>query len=320
MPPTHTYLVTTATGAQGGSVARELRKAGHNVNIFVRDAAKPEAQALASLGCVIFVGDHSAASAEAIKKATAGVKGVFLNPAPNFVDPTSEAKQVQLFVDAAREAGTVESLVISTAVRLDDFADREGDVLTPFYRSKLGAEAVVRESGIKHWTLLRPPWLFHNFLTPHNAIHFPELATERIVRTMFNVDAPVAQFSETDIGPWTAAAFADPAKFHGKTIELLWKNATLRESIDEMARFAGVEIPIETVPIAFPENPTAPGSDMLMARAAFAIHQSENGGSNLALSEKHVQETASYGIPCTSWSEYLVQNKKRVFDMLKVQE
>ena len=71
-----TYLVTAATGKQGGATVRELLVAGAKVHVLVRDASKPEAKALEALGAVLFVGDF--ANEEAITKATAGVKGIFV--------------------------------------------------------------------------------------------------------------------------------------------------------------------------------------------------------------------------------------------------
>jgi uncharacterized protein YbjT (DUF2867 family) len=73
---TNTFLVTGATGRQGGATVRELLKVGAKVHAFVRDSSKPEAQALESLGATLFVGDY--ANTEAIAAAAKGVKGIFV--------------------------------------------------------------------------------------------------------------------------------------------------------------------------------------------------------------------------------------------------
>jgi len=71
-----TFLVTGATGEQGGATARELLKAGARVHALVRDTSKPAAKELEALGVVLFPGDF--ADTSAIEKATAGVKGIFV--------------------------------------------------------------------------------------------------------------------------------------------------------------------------------------------------------------------------------------------------
>ncbi|KZV86492.1 NAD(P)-binding protein, partial [Exidia glandulosa HHB12029] len=90
-----TFLVTGATGNQGGSTVRELLKAGYRVHALVRDSSKPQAKELESLGAVLFVGDYK--SADVIKQAAVGVKGIFINPYPDITDYLGEAKQTQLF-------------------------------------------------------------------------------------------------------------------------------------------------------------------------------------------------------------------------------
>src|SRR5258708_6912931 len=50
-------LVTGSTGKQGGHVARQLLKAGHNVLALTRKADSGPAKELATLGAKIVVGD-----------------------------------------------------------------------------------------------------------------------------------------------------------------------------------------------------------------------------------------------------------------------
>ena len=70
------YLVTGATGVQGGAAARALLNAGANVRCFVRDSSKPAALELAALGATLAVGEYG--NEQAIQKAMEGVTGVFV--------------------------------------------------------------------------------------------------------------------------------------------------------------------------------------------------------------------------------------------------
>jgi len=80
-----TFLVTGATGQQGGGAARELLKAGAKVHALVRDPLKPAAKELEALGAVLFKGDY--ADIAAIERASAGVKGVFVRTTVALLPP-----------------------------------------------------------------------------------------------------------------------------------------------------------------------------------------------------------------------------------------
>lgn len=67
------YLVTGATGFVGGRVARQLREAGHEVVVVVRDPKK--AAPLAALGLQLAPGDVT--DKESMRGAMTGVDGVF---------------------------------------------------------------------------------------------------------------------------------------------------------------------------------------------------------------------------------------------------
>ena len=79
------YLVTGATGQQGGATARALLSAGATVHALVRNPSSPAAQALQEDGAVLFKGDFD--DVPAIRAATAGVSGVSARPSPSAADP-----------------------------------------------------------------------------------------------------------------------------------------------------------------------------------------------------------------------------------------
>eukprot|EP01119_Soliformovum_irregulare_P003449 TRINITY_DN13982_c0_g1_i1.p2 TRINITY_DN13982_c0_g1~~TRINITY_DN13982_c0_g1_i1.p2 ORF type:complete len:154 (-),score=41.99 TRINITY_DN13982_c0_g1_i1:379-840(-) len=145
----HTFLVTAATGNQGGSTVRELIRNGAKVHALVRVASKNEAKELEKLGVKLFVGDL------------------------NNVE--------------ARSAGTVDTLVISTSYYAGDhpkyLAEDPNYLTANYYASKLGGEEAVRDSGISHWTILRPSWLFQR--TASISRHCPPIEQfERLSRNI----------------------------------------------------------------------------------------------------------------------------------------
>src|SRR5512147_283041 len=96
--------VTGANGQQGGAVARKLLADGWKVRALTRDAGKPAAQALASLGADVVSGDMD--NRTELDAAFKGVHGVF--SVQNFWLPNvgfeGEIQQGKLVADAAKAA------------------------------------------------------------------------------------------------------------------------------------------------------------------------------------------------------------------------
>ena len=69
------FLVTGATGRQGGAVARRLLKRAHRVRALTRDPDKPAAKALAEMGAEVVRGDLDQRAS--VERALEGVYGVF---------------------------------------------------------------------------------------------------------------------------------------------------------------------------------------------------------------------------------------------------
>lgn len=109
---TPTVLVTGAIGYQGSGIARQLLAAHIRVNALVRDPSKPAALELKQLGEKICVGGFD--DTEASKEAAKGTSAVFLNLAPTLPNTESEVQYAKNVIQAAKEAGTVTSIVYST--------------------------------------------------------------------------------------------------------------------------------------------------------------------------------------------------------------
>ena len=155
-----------------------------------------------------------------------------------------EPEVTRNFVAAARAAGTVRHLVISTALGAGTYAALpEGDPIRPFIASKWFSEEAVRSSGIAHWTILRPPALFQNYLHPQCAFHFPKLKAERSLASGIDPAFRYPHIDAADIGRFAAAAFYDPARFDRQEIT---PAVALLNTLDVAAAFkraTGVELP-----------------------------------------------------------------------------
>ena len=93
------YAITGITGQVGCAAARALLSAGQPVRAVVRDAGK--GHAWAGLGCDVAVAGMN--DAQALSRAFAGTKGVFVLPPPNF-DPEPGFPEARAENAAVREA------------------------------------------------------------------------------------------------------------------------------------------------------------------------------------------------------------------------
>ncbi|MBF6173794.1 NmrA family NAD(P)-binding protein [Nocardia blacklockiae] len=203
-------LVTGATGKQGGATVRHLLAAGRPVRALVRDTTTPAARALAAAGAELALGDFDEPGT--LRAAVTSVRGVFAVP-PNPFDPTNddkdrEARRGVALVEAARDA-EVDHFVFTGIASFDGDGERVA-------AGKQAIEDAVRAGGMRY-TLLRPVRFMENYLaqgTPIDGI------TGGVHRHLFPPDHPVQMIAVDDIGVLAARAFAEPERFHGRTLEL----------------------------------------------------------------------------------------------------
>ncbi|WP_194834708.1 NmrA family NAD(P)-binding protein [Nocardia sp. XZ_19_369] len=211
MSPQHNLvLVTGATGKQGGATARRLLADGTAVRALVRDPHAPAAQSLAAAGAELAVGDFDAP--DTLSAALAGVTALLAVP-PAVYDPQGwdvdrEAQRGIALVDAARRAG-VEQIVFTgiASFNSDDAWGADG---------KTRIEEAVAASGTRY-TLLRPVRFMENYLMRGMPI---DGIVDGVHRHLFPADRPLKVIALADIADIAALAFADPDRFHGRTLEL----------------------------------------------------------------------------------------------------
>ncbi|KAJ9633642.1 hypothetical protein H2204_006848 [Knufia peltigerae] len=245
-----TYLVTGATGIQGGAVVSELLAAGAKVHAVVRDPTSPKAVALKAKGVVLFQGTHEEPDA-AFRAAAAGCAGMFLNL--TIFEPGAARAQADAVIKASKAgagANDLTSIVLSSTYRTMEMSSQVATAaavhpfLGAYYTSKAEVEAAVRESGVKSYTILRPPVLDHDYLLPtSNHSHtFPRLPKSATLVTSLNDDRTMPYLDGYDVGRYTAAALLNPTKFGGHEIDIASENLSAQEVRDILARVSGVDV------------------------------------------------------------------------------
>ena len=245
IPMPQTFLITSATGSQGGATVRELLHHGAKVHALVRDDSSSASKALQSLGVKLFKGDFF--DLPAINAALAGVTGVFLNTFPSFVDDKGEINQAKNVVNAAKETKTVTTFVVSTVYKASEQASLAASrpdfqFLPRYYTQKAGVEEVVKAAGFESWTVLRPGFLGNNYLAPVCAIHFPEYQSEHVLSVSYKRDFKQHHFDSYDVGKFATAALLGPQRFHGLVLELVGEWLTYEEVAERLSKVSGLRV------------------------------------------------------------------------------
>jgi uncharacterized protein YbjT (DUF2867 family) len=246
-----TYLVTGATGNQGGLVAKHLLASGARVHAVVRDPNSAKAIALREKGVVLFQGEHEKPE-PAFRDAAAGCSGVFLNP--SVFDPTIAKAHAAAILAACKAGGgnSMQTVVLSSTANVPQMNTHLEALATvhPFlpmyFKAKLAVEEAIAEAGYPHFTILRPGALVHDFFLPTSAKQYPDLPREGVFTTVLDENTAMAYTEDDDLGRFAAAALLEPAKFSGHAFDLASENLTSKQVRDILATASGLDIKLHT--------------------------------------------------------------------------
>ena len=302
------FLITGATGAQGGATAHILLSQNATVHALVRDKTSPASQSLQKAGAILFQGDFD--DTTAIKAAITGASGIFLNPFPT-VDPELSVRQAQNFIDAAIASKTIKTIVLSTAFFTAARDTIWGSTdphrgLQHYYNQKIAIEGAVKSSGLQNYTILRPGFLMQNYLLPQAAFLTPELSSEGMLAHITDKGRKMPHLDAEDVGKFAAAALLNPGKFRGEEIELGNENLTVEEVAATMKKVSGKDVGIrkrseEEAKRVWNQNPTL--------RFQWLANEADLSIDGPALGKK-------YGIPLNSFEEFLTREREVLIESI----
>jgi uncharacterized protein YbjT (DUF2867 family) len=239
---TPTVFVCGATGSQGGALARELLKSGWNVRTITRDPETPNAKALADLGVHLVKGDWD--NEEALAEGLRGCDKLYLCLLPNLMNLDEAPERTSRIVRLARAAGVTQAIASTTLGTALLEEGREppigpGEFFGGHLRSKARVERIVIDGGFDHWTVLRPAFFMANFLEPKLTWGYTEVRDKGSWTNCMTPEVKLGLVDHVDIGRVAAAAFRDPATFHGRKLGLTSQELPVQEVLDQLAEAIG---------------------------------------------------------------------------------
>lgn len=215
-----TILVTGATGAQGGSVAKALLANDEfNVRALTRNANSEAAIALKQAGAEIVEGTMD--NVESLKKAMQGCYGVF--GVTNFWEHyEKEYQHGKNLVDAVHQSG-IKHFVFSTLASYNKLTN--GSFSVPHFDIKGTLEEYTRQLQIP-FTFTRIAFYYENFLT-----FFPlQKAADGTYEFGFpQGDTKLSMACVDDLGGVVSKIFDHPAEYIGRTVGVVGEDRTCAE-------------------------------------------------------------------------------------------
>ena len=247
-------LVTGATGAQGGSVARHLLARGKfSVRCLTRHPKSEKAQALKDAGCEIVQGDL--ADPASLPPALEGCYGVF--GLTNFWEHyDKEFEQGKNLIDAVADSG-VQHFVYSTLPPANKIIG--GKLPAPHLDLKAQIEEYARSKKLPA-TFVSVAFYYENFTT-----FFPPQPQEDGSFTFGfpQGDTPLAGVSVEDVGGVVAPIFENRDEFLGKVVGIVGDDLTPEQYARTMTDKLGVKVVYNYIPRDVFASFDFPGADDL---------------------------------------------------------
>ncbi|MGC4100745.1 NmrA/HSCARG family protein [Ferruginibacter sp.] len=234
-----TILVIGATGAQGGSVAKELlTQKKFAVRILTRNPTSDNALALIQQGAAVVKGNLD--DKESLKEAMKDCYGVF--GVTNFWEHyQNEYQQGKNLVDAVKESN-IEHFVFHTLPSYFELS--KGKYPVPHCDQKAALQEYAKSVGVKA-TFLRVAFYYENFFT------FFVLQPAADGSYFFGFpqgDTPLAMISVEDVGGIVATIFDHPADYIGRTVGGVACNDTCDAYASIMSKALGKKIRYQYIP------------------------------------------------------------------------
>jgi len=255
-----TILVTGATGAQGGSVARHLIADNNfQVRVFTRNPESENARELEALGAEIAVGDLS--DLGSINKALEGCYAAF--GVTNFWEHFGgEYQQGVNLIDAVAKSD-VQHFVFSTLPSATKVSN--GEIAVPHLDIKAELEAYSKSLNLPA-TYVHIAFYYENFLS-----YFPP---QKVDANTFQFgfpqgSTPLAAVSVEDLGGVVKVIFNNPERFLHKTVGVVGDDLPCSNYAEILSEGLGKKIDYSHYPREIYASFGFPGAEEIANMFAF---------------------------------------------------
>jgi uncharacterized protein YbjT (DUF2867 family) len=225
-------VVTGATGAQGGAVAKSLLERGHEVRAVTRNADSAKAKELARAGATLV--RASLEDTATLTNALEGATSLFAMTTPFEGGTEAETRQGVSAANAAKAAGVH---LVFTSV---GSANRRTGV--PHFDSKYEVEKHIAEIGVRA-TVLAPAYFMEN-------LYFGKA---QLAKGIYAAPLPptrqLAQVAVADIGAVAVRVLEESGRFAGKRFDLGSDELTGNDVVAILSRVTGRPFTYFQVPL-----------------------------------------------------------------------
>lgn len=248
MTSKRTFLVTGATGQQGGAVARALLSRGHSVKALTRRPDSDAARQLASGGATVVAGDL--ADAASVVDAARGVDTMFLMGNSYEAGLEEETRQGIVAADAAKAAG-IGHLIYSSV------ADADKKTGIPHFESKFLVERHIAGLGIPY-TISAPVAFMENAVAPWSA----GALSQGIQAFALPAKRPLQLVAVADIGAFVATLAERRESVFGKRFDFAGDELSGEDQAKILSKAIGRPISYQEIPIAVARQQSADAAAM----------------------------------------------------------
>lgn len=199
-----TFLITGATGAQGGLVARELLSRGHSVRALVRTPDAPQARELAQLGAELHHGDLR--DPASITSAISGTDRLYLVTTPN----SGREYELNCARNAIEAAAQQDCYVVFSSI-----ANADTNTAVDYVGWKRDIEQHL-QARVRQCCIVAPAYFMENATMPMAA---EELRAGRLTR-LLEPTVPIMQVAVADLAQVACSVLERPDAFSGERIDL----------------------------------------------------------------------------------------------------
>ena len=169
-----------------------------------------------------------------------------------------------------------------------------------YWNNKAAVIDMVKTQGFRHWVILKPAMIMEDIVPPQADRQFASLRQRGRFETGIAADTGIDWIAADDIGAFAAAAFADPARFHGHEIDLAVERATLPEVAAKMSDATGKPVSALTLP-----------DDELLDRPYGSLATQAESWNNVEGYKVDLDAVHSWGVPLTTLDQFIARNRDK---------